>query len=107
MDRITKREKREFASRCEALAVRLGVRQNYHPARFELVLFEDLLIYWRPDEQCLFVRLRQRNRKPENETTSMVVEIVGSQRRWGCLTLMRDHLSKMREMMVLDDLASS
>lgn len=107
MDRITKREKREFARRCKAIAERDGHRNNYHPARFEIVLFDDLLIYWRPDEQCLLIRLRQRNRKPSNEHVSMVLEEVRTQRRWGCLTHLREHLNLLREKMVLDDLADA
>lgn len=105
MDRVTKREKREFIRRCTTLAERLGERVNYHPARFELVLANELRIFWRPDEQCLYIRMRHYNRKPTNESVSMVLEDTMGNRRWGCLTKLREHLNLMREKMVLDDLA--
>lgn len=100
LTRITKSEKREFIRRCKSLALQLGERTQYHPARFHLTLHNDLNVYWRPDELCLFVRTYT-----QDGSTTTILEEVREQVRWYHVLNVRRFLEIMREMMVLDDLA--
>ena len=103
-DRVTKAEKREFVRRCKELARRHGERTKYYPARWQYQIL-DLQIRWQPDEDYLHVRLKLPNRKPVNESWSMVVQERRSNSEWGYVHRVHDHLELLRRVMVLDDLA--
>ena len=105
-NRVTKAEKREFIRRCKELARRDGVRIKYYPARFSYNIFDDLRILWQPDEDYLHVSLKLPNRKPVNETWSMVVQELHGQTKWGYVHNVRHHLELLRRVMVLDDLSN-
>lgn len=107
MIRLTKREKREFIQRCKWLAEHNGKRISYKPAKWYLNLEPGMDVSWNADSEHLYVRVRLPNRKLENESSSMVVSDTYGQSRWGYSdgATLQDCLKRMRQLMVLDDLA--
>jgi len=104
MKRVTKKEKREFVRRCKELTKRHGERIKYYPARWQYQIL-NLWMRWQPDEDYLHVRVKLPNRKPPNETWSLVVQEHRNGATWGCTTEIHHHLDALRRAMILDDLA--
>lgn len=105
MSPLTKQGQAEFVRRCRWMAEKRGERSRHHPAKFSHHPWSDLLIVWGPDEDYLVVRFLDRDRKPENQQWSMVVEVFRGESHWGWVRKVPDLLLRLRKEMVLEDLS--